>query len=161
MVTFKKKNTLKEAYAAVHGRIVDIETVKDQTFAKKMIGDGVAIIPDQGVVTAPFDGTIILIAETLHAFGIRSADGLELLVHIGIDTVKRKGEGFHSSVTAGSEVRRGDTVIEFDYKRFLEEQADMTTMMILTNANEYNIEGMRRDGVTDGKPVFLFEKRKL
>ena len=161
MVTFRKKNSCTEAAAAVHGRIIRIEDVNDPTFAQKMIGDGIAVIPDRGIVTAPFDGTIILVAETLHAFGIRSRDGLEVLVHIGIDTVKRRGEGFHSSVKAGSEVKRGDTVIEFDYKRFLEEQVDMTTMMILTNANEYDIKGMKREGAADEEPVFLFQKRKV
>ena len=160
MVTFKK-NTFTEAYAAVHGKIIDIGSVKDPTFAQKMIGDGIAIIPDQGIVTAPFDGVIILIAETLHAFGICSEDGLEVLVHIGIDTVKRKGEGFHSSVQTGSRVKRGDKILDFDYKRLLEDHVDLTTMMILTNANGYDIEGMQREGVTENEPMFLFRKREL
>ena len=98
----KEKNTVKTLTAPVDGKVIDLSEVDDPVFAQKMMGEGIAIIPEGNIVAAPADGTIVLIPETRHAFGMKLADGLELLVHIGLDTVNLGGEGFSALVVIQS-----------------------------------------------------------
>ena len=95
MFNFLKKNNL---VAPVNGKIIPIEEVPDPVFAQKMMGEGIAIIPKDSSFVAPADGTITLISETKHAFGMTLDNGMELLVHIGLETVNLKGEGFNTLV---------------------------------------------------------------
>ena len=103
-----------EIFAPLSGEIVAIEDVPDVVFAEKIVGDGIAIKPSGNKMVAPCDGTIGKIFETNHAFSIESDSGLELFVHFGIDTVELKGEGFTRIAQEGQQVKKGDTVIEFD-----------------------------------------------
>lgn len=139
---FKKKAALEEpavlALAAVaDGRCVPLEEVNDPVFAGKALGDGIAIVPEDCVIAAPCDGTVSMLAETLHAFGMTRDDGLELMVHIGIDTVALKGEGFEALAAQGAQVKKGDPLIRFDAAYMQEKGIDMTTMLILLNPAQY------------------------
>ena len=91
VLSFLKRNKNYKIQAVVDGSSIDIEKVNDSTFSQKIMGDGIAIIPDNGVVVAPCDGKITVLPESKHAFGILSDDGVEVLVHIGVDTVDLKG----------------------------------------------------------------------
>ena len=137
---FKKKPEKPELELAAmtDGRCIPLEEVKDPVFSGKALGDGVAIIPEDCVITAPCDGTLSMIAETLHAFGMTRDDGLELMVHIGIDTVALKGEGFQALASQGSIIKKGEPVIRFDASLMKEKGVDMTTMLILLNPAEYS-----------------------
>lgn len=124
-------------YAPVEGSILPIEEVKDEAFASKSMGEGFAILPSEGTVVAPFDGEIVALFPTNHAIGIKRVDGLEALIHIGIDTVELQGEHFHASVQVGSRVKAGDTLIEFDRASLMEKGYDTTTMIVFTNGSKF------------------------
>lgn len=133
MLTFLKRNKVIPAnmiVSPVDGNLIKLENVKDEAFAKKMLGDGAAIIPKTEYVTSPCRGTITMICPTLHAFGIRNEDGIEILVHIGVDTVNLNGKGFTGYVTEGSFVEAGETVIRFDPLYLLDEKLDFTIMVL-------------------------------
>lgn len=94
--------------------MIPVTEVPDPVFAEKVLGDGIAVDPTEGTVYSPVDGTIFQIAHTFHAMGIESDDGLEILVHLGIDTVKLEGKGFQSFVEVGQKVKKGDKIMEMD-----------------------------------------------
>ncbi|WP_116473855.1 PTS glucose transporter subunit IIA [Zobellella maritima] len=125
-----------EIYAPLSGEIVAIEDVPDVVFAEKIVGDGIAIKPSGNKMVAPCDGTIGKIFETNHAFSIESDSGLEMFVHFGIDTVELKGEGFTRIAQEGQQVKKGDTIIEFDLA-LLETKAKSTlTPVVISNMDE-------------------------
>lgn len=133
---FKKQSSelVKNAICAVaDGKLVALESVSDPVFSEKMLGDGIAIIPQNGYIVAPCDGQITMIYPTLHAFGIENEEGVEILIHIGINTVDLNGAGFTQYVSVNEKVKTGDKVISFDTDYLLEEKYDFTTMMIFPN----------------------------
>lgn len=132
---FGKKE--KDIAAPVAGTILDITEVNDAVFSQKMMGDGFAVEPAAGAdtITAPCDGTIKLLADTLHAVAIES-DGLEVLIHVGIDTVELGGRGFKALTQQGAKVRRGDALIRFDAASIKKEGKPLTTIIALTNGAE-------------------------
>ena len=112
---FKKKSEPKELKAMVNGEVISVTEVKDDVFSSCMLGKGIAIHPTDGVVVAPVDGEISVTMEgTNHAVGIRIAEGFDLLIHIGLDTVSVNGEGFTSHISMGQKVKAGDKLITFD-----------------------------------------------
>lgn len=112
---FKKKSEPKELKAMVNGEVISVTEVKDDVFSSCMLGKGIAIHPMDGVVVAPVDGEISVTMEgTNHAVGIRIAEGFDLLIHIGLDTVSLNGEGFTSHISMGQKVKAGDKLITFD-----------------------------------------------
>ncbi|MDV2856420.1 PTS glucose transporter subunit IIA [Oceanimonas sp. CAM02] len=125
-----------EVFAPLSGEIVPLEEVPDVVFAEKIVGDGLAIKPSGNKMVAPCNGTIGKIFETNHAFSIESESGLELFVHFGIDTVELKGEGFTRVAQEGQQVKKGDTILEFDLA-LLEQKAKSTlTPVIISNMDE-------------------------
>lgn len=156
MLGWLRKKESRKLYAAIDGYSVPLETVNDPAFASKSLGDGIAIKPNGNRVVSPCDGTLTLITPTKHAFGITCDDGLELMVHIGIDTVELKGEGFKTLQDAGSKVKKGDPIIEFD-QAFMEEKGiDLTTMVILLNHEEHAIQRLHsQKQVTEGRDVIV------
>ncbi len=121
-------------YAPVKGQVFPIEQSRDHVFASKMMGDGVAIDPEEGVVYAPADGTVSLVFPTKHAVGITLENGTELLIHVGLDTVKLDGEGFVSFADAGTKVKKGDKLLAFDMDLIKERGYDAQTMMLVADA---------------------------
>ena len=135
MFGFFKKKTDPAVYAPVKGKCIDITEVNDEGFSSKIMGDGVAVIPEESVIKAPADGKLTMIFETGHAFGMETDNGLELLLHIGIDTVNENGKGFEILKKAGEHVKKGTPIVRFDLEA-LKEKYDMSTMVIVTNGKE-------------------------
>lgn len=138
MLSFFKKNKSYKIHAAVSGNSIKIEKVNDSVFSKKLMGDGIAIIPNSNVVVAPCDGKITVLTESKHAFGMVSDDGVEILVHIGIDTVNLQGEGFKSEVSQGDVVKKGNPIIGFEREKITSQGIDCTTIMIVLNHSEFS-----------------------
>jgi sugar PTS system EIIA component len=103
-------------FAPLDGTVVDLETVPDEVFAQKLAGDGVAIDPSGSLALAPVAGNLVKLFPGGHAFGIAAVPGIEVIVHIGLDTVELKGEGFENIATEGQVVQAGDPIVRFDRK---------------------------------------------
>lgn len=137
MNLFKKKEGLNGIFLApVSGECIPLEQVKDEAFASKLCGDGVALIPSENLFRSPVDGVVTGIAESRHAYTITSKDGLEVLVHIGIDTVELKGEGFAPKVSVGENIRRGDVLCEADISFIKSKGYDVTSPAVISNMDE-------------------------
>lgn len=119
------------------GKVADLATANDPAFASGAMGQGMVILPDDNVVYAPFSGTITMLFDTHHAIGITSNRGAEVMIHIGIDTVKLNGKYFEALVKQGDSVSAGQPLIKFDRKKIEEEGYDLSTFVIVTNTNEY------------------------
>ena len=124
------ETALMSLLAPLSGQAVPLEQVPDDVFSQKILGDGIAIIPADGKLYAPVDGEIASIAETLHAYGFTSENGMEILVHVGLDSVALKGEGFKSHVQLGDKVKKGQLIAEVDLK-FLESKGVPTITPVL------------------------------
>lgn len=120
-------------YSVANGKLEDIEKVSDSTFAQKMLGDGYAVVPSDGKIVAPVDGTITTIFPTKHALGIKTDNGLEVLVHMGIDTVQLKGEPFEIKVTDGQKIKHGEQLAQVDLKQITDAGKKTDMMVIITN----------------------------
>lgn len=118
------------------GRIVSLENVPDPTFAQKMMGEGIAIEPVEGQVVSPVDGEIVTLFPTKHAVGIRSNEGLEILIHVGIDTVSMNGEGFELLVSLGDRVKAGDALLNIDLSLIAQKAKSTITPVIITNYDD-------------------------
>ena len=117
----------------VAGRLVNLEATGDPVFASRALGEGVGIQPTDSTVVAPVSGVLQTVAETGHAFGLKTDDGIEVLVHVGIDTVKMNGEGFHVAVSANQRVNAGDTLVTVDFDKVKEAGYSTTTLMTVLN----------------------------
>lgn len=135
----EKNDTKTIVKKCINGEVVSLDTVPDDSFAKKMLGDGVAIIPNSGLLTAPCDGVIEMIFPTKHAIGITSTSGVTMLIHIGLDTVKMNGSGFNTLVSVGDLVKVGDSLIEFDIQAIQDAGYNIITPIVVTNVDEYTI----------------------
>ncbi|HGO1800412.1 TPA: glucose-specific PTS transporter subunit IIBC [Staphylococcus aureus] len=127
-------------HAPLTGEVTPLSEVPDQVFSEKMMGEGIAIKPSQGEVRAPFNGKIQMIFPTKHAIGLVSDSGLELLIHIGLDTVKLNGEGFTLHVEEGQEVKQGDLLINFDLDYIRNHAKSDITPIIVTQGNITNLD---------------------
>ncbi|WP_145425572.1 glucose-specific PTS transporter subunit IIBC [Staphylococcus saprophyticus] len=123
-------------YAPGNGQVIPLSEVPDQVFAQKMMGDGVGFIPADGKIVAPFDGTVKTIFPTKHAIGLESDQGLELLIHIGIDTVKLNGEGFESFVETDDRVHKGQVLMQIDLDYITAHAPSTVTPLIITNLED-------------------------
>lgn len=131
------------------GEIKDLSEVPDKMFAEKMMGDGFAIEPADGEVVSPVDGKIVNLFTTKHAIGIEAADGTEILIHVGIDTVKLKGEGFETHVEQGDTVTIGQPLLTFDIDAIREKAPSIITPIIFTNLSEGQSVKIEKAGFTD------------
>ncbi|UXT30631.1 glucose-specific PTS transporter subunit IIBC [Staphylococcus aureus] len=127
-------------HAPLTGEVTPLSEVPDQVFSEKMMGDGIAIKPSQGEVRAPFNSKVQMIFPTKHAIGLVSDSGLELLIHIGLDTVKLNGEGFTLHVEEGQEVKQGDLLINFDLDYIRNHAKSDITPIIVTQGNITNLD---------------------
>lgn len=121
------------------GKAISLSEVADATFAQEILGKGAAIVPEKGVIYAPFDGKVDVMFETGHAVGLVGENGVELLVHIGIDTVNLEGKYFSPKKAAGDVVKKGGVLIEFDIEKIKEAGYDVTTPVIVSNTDQYAI----------------------
>jgi len=135
------KRKVREIKSPVDGQVVALESVDDEVFSQKLVGDGVAVIPMSNVFTAPIDGTITKIFPTNHAYSIKSAKDLEVMVHIGLDTVALEGKGFERIANEGDEVKAGDDIIRVDLAYIREHAKDIITPIIVSDESDVkNIE---------------------
>ena len=142
------------------GKVVPLTEVRDETFASEMLGTTVAVEPSEGKITAPCDGQVSNIFETGHAVCLTTKAGGELLIHVGIDTVKLEGKGFTKKVSDGDMVHKGDVLIEADLEIIKAAGYPATTMMILTNPEDFSTVEKAEPGETDGEsPVMKLEKQ--
>lgn len=119
-------------YAFVSGNLIGIEKVNDSTFAQKVLGDGMAIIPEEDSIYAPADCKVEMVTDTKHAVGLQTTNGTELLIHVGIDTVNLAGKYFKPQVSEGQSVKKGELLLEFDRKKIAAEGYDTTVCLICT-----------------------------
>ncbi len=167
-ITSPSQTTVSEEDEAVHidgsrsvtivapcdGEVIPLSEVPDQVFSGGMMGDGVGFIPRQSEIVAPFHGKVKALFPTKHAIGIESTDGVELLIHIGIDTVKLNGEGFESFVKVGDEVAEGQLLMKVDLEYLQQYAPSIVTPMIVTNLGERQIEVEDVKEVEKGQRVF-------
>lgn len=131
-----KKEKLVEIKSPLSGTIIDITEVPDAVFAGKIVGDGCAVIPSGNKVVSPIDGKIVTIMDSLHAYCIEGKDGINLMIHIGIDTVNLKGEGFKAFVKVGDEVKAGDLIAEADFALIAERGYATHTPVLLLEMDQ-------------------------
>lgn len=123
----------------VSGEMIRIENVKDEVFSQKMMGEGVAFIPQSGNIYAPVDGVLKVLFPTGHAFGIEMDNGVEIFVHIGIDTVEANGRGFEiQNIKQGDRVRQNDLIVKTDLEH-LSKNYDMTAILVVSNHGDHKI----------------------
>jgi len=125
-------------YAPIRGQVVPMEEIPDPTFASGVLGVGCGIVPEEGEVVAPFDGAISSAAATAHAVGIESPDGIELLIHVGIDTVSLDGKGFRLLCAQGDQVKAGQPILRFDLDVIRKAKLSTVTAIMVTNADDYD-----------------------
>ena len=147
----KKEITL---YSHLNGTVVSLENVEDDVFSQKILGDGIAVEPSEGKLYAPCDGEISSVFDTKHAVNLISEDGAEILLHIGIDTVKLNGEHFESHVSDGQKVKKGDLLISFDIDAIKADGYKVTTPLIICNSDDYaNISSDASGNVFAGSEI--------
>lgn len=155
----KKKSEPCIAKAFENGTVVAMKDVEDPTFAQEILGPGVAIEPSEGALYSPVDGTVSLVADTFHAVSVTCGCGAEILMHIGIDTVDLKGEGFEAHVKAGDKVSVGDKLVSFDMDAIKEKGYKLTTPLIICNKDDFsNIETIASGNVSAGDDILKIEK---
>src|SRR5699024_3077221 len=142
-------------YAPMTGDIIPIAEVPDPTFSEKMMGDGVAIEPQDGEVRAPVDGEIVQLFPTKHAIGIRSQLGVEVLIHIGLETVGLDGQGFEAHVQQGEYVKKGDLLITIDLKYIRKHAESTISPIVITNSNEWTLTETENAQVKAGQSLLL------
>ncbi|MBE5977327.1 PTS sugar transporter subunit IIA [Lacrimispora xylanisolvens] len=126
-----------EILAPVEGLAVPLSEVKDPAFSQEILGKGMAIIPSKGRIVAPVSGVLSVMFETMHAVSITADNGAEVMIHVGLDTVKLKGEGFQSFKKQGERVKAGELLLEFDLKGIQAKGYDLITPVIILNTMEY------------------------
>ncbi len=142
----------KEVTSPTTGKVVKLSDVKDETFAQGILGDGIAVLPSKGGFVAPIDGVLESFFPTGHAFSITGDNGVELLVHIGFDTVELKGKYFTPHATQGQKVKQGDLLVEADLEKIVEAGYDITTPVIVLNGDSFKgIEKTQKTEIGTGE----------
>lgn len=132
MFSFIKKKQDNNLYAFLSGKVVPISEVDDEVFASKSLGDGIGIMPTDNILCSPANGEIIFIGEdSWHALVIKLANGMEIMLHIGIDTINMKGDGFSCLVNVGDKVKKGQNLISFDAKKITQAGYSLMTMLVV------------------------------
>lgn len=157
-VNSEKKGVKSEVLCApVKGKVISIEEVSDPTFAEKILGDGAAIIPETGLIVAPSDAAVDTMFDTNHAVSLVTDGGAEVLIHVGIDTVKLNGKHFKAMVKNGDRVKTGQPLIEFDIDKIKEEGYDTTTSIVITNYKDYAGFEKKGDNAIEKKPFLTLK----
>lgn len=130
---FKKKSKIVELFSPLNGTLINISDVPDPVFSEKMMGDGFAVIPNEGKLVSPVEGKIIQVFPTKHAICIETLDGLEMIIHVGLDTVELNGEGFDVLVKEGDNVKVGDPLSNIDLEFIKSSNKKVVTPVLITN----------------------------
>lgn len=143
-------------FSPLTGKIIPLNQVNDPTFASELMGKGIAIIPTEGKAYAPDNGEVVSLFRTKHAIGFQTDSGVEILIHIGIDTVKLDGQHFQAHVQAGSKVKKGDLLVSFDIEAIRQAGFEVTTPVIITNSDDYqNIQPIHQSETIEKGDVLL------
>ena len=143
------------------GRVVPLDEVKDETFARRILGDGVAVCPvGKGELRAPADGRVEQVFETWHALTMITNGGAELLLHVGIDTVELGGKHFEMLVDEGDAVKTGDVLLNFDAEAIRAAGYDLATPMVVGNSDEYELQLVASGDVGAGMPLLKLVKKE-
>ena len=137
---------IKKIESPLAGTVIPLSEVHDEVFASEMMGKGCAVIPEEGKVYAPFDGKVVGLLDSHHAVGMESTDGVEILIHVGMDTVKLNGRCFTIHVEEGEQVKKGQLLLEFDILGIKEAGYEVTTPIVVTNSDEFNDVEMKAEG---------------
>jgi sugar PTS system EIIA component len=157
---FKKKPL--QIVAPVTGAVIPLGEVPDPVFSQKMMGEGLAIMPTEGSIHSPVNGTIMLVAATKHAVGIRAEDGTEILIHVGLETVALNGEGFNAFVKEGEKVSTGQLLLEVDWDYIRQNAKSIVTPIIITNSDDGKKQFAMTEDVeaVQGKTVIITASAK-
>lgn len=158
---FRRKKKEIEIKACFKGKLVKIEDVNDPMFSEKLMGDGVAIEPDEGDLYAPITGTVSAIFDTKHAIGFTLENGAEILIHIGIDTVELEGKGFNLNISKGDKVMAGDKIGEIDLEYIRSQGKEVTTPVLLTNMETYEIHSLKNRRECNKRKYFIYNYLKI
>ena len=157
---FEKNAKTISLKAVEDGRTIPMDEVNDQTFAQELLGPGIAIVPSNGTVVSPINGTIATVMDTKHAVCIQGEDGLELIVHAGLDTVELNGKYYQTYKEIGDQVKAGDVLLEFDLEEITKAGYDVTTPIVITNLGDYKItKCLTGQQVKAGEEVIHLTKR--
>jgi PTS system glucose-specific IIA component len=144
-----------EVLAPLSGEAVPLSEVPDEVFAEGMAGEGGAIVPGaSGEALAPVSGTLVKLFEGGHAFGIEADDGVELIVHVGLDTIEMRGAGFEKLATEGALVEAGQPIVRFDLEEIKDSGYDPVTPVVVTNPEDHPVSNLRSGEVRAGEPLF-------
>ena len=144
--------------APISGEAVPLSEVPDEVFAEGMAGEGGAVVPSaSGEAVAPASGTLVKLFEGGHAFGIETDEGVEMIVHLGLDTIEMRGAGFEKIATEGERVEAGQPVVRFDLDEIRNAGYDPVTPVVVTNADEHPVGGLKTGEVSAGDPLFEVE----
>lgn len=145
--------------APAKGKAVPLSEVNDPTFADGLLGQGAAVIPSEGKIYAPVDGTVGMMFETKHAVSLSTEYGAEILVHVGLDTVELKGKFYEGHVKAGDTVKAGDLLISFDIDQVKAAGYDVITPVLVCNTDDYaSVEGVTGSDVVPGDTIIKITK---
>lgn len=143
----------------VKGKAVHLSEVNDPTFGEGMLGKGIAVIPSEGKIYSPVDGEVGMVFDTLHAVSLTNVEGAEILIHVGLDTVNLKGEGFESHVQAGTQVKKGDLLLTVDLDVVKNAGYDIITPIVICNTDDYaDIKEMTLGEVNPGDEIISIVK---
>lgn len=160
MFGFKKKKATNELLAPTNGEVVELSETNDPVFSTGAMGQGFGLDPTDGTIYAPVTGKITLVAETKHAIGFETTDGLQVLVHLGIDTIELKGKGFDLPVTAGQEVNAQDKLGTMDLEQIKTAGYQTTVLTVITNSSDLDLNLNVTTGMTTArKAVTVIEKK--
>ena len=126
-----------EIISPINGKVIAAAEIPDPMFAQETMGPSVGVEPEEGVVYAPFDGSVMMLFPTKHAIGLVSEGGMEVLVHVGVDTVQMNGDGFEALVEQGAAIKKGDKLLTFDIDKIREAGHPATVIVALTNGFDY------------------------
>lgn len=154
-----KRETVIEIGAAMAGECIDLKEVPDEAFSQGLLGQGVAVIPTDGKVYAPADGELVVVFPTGHAVAMKTAEGVEILIHVGLDTVTLEGKPFTIHAVQGNTVKKGDLLLEVDLEQIKATGLNTITPILISNANEFSaVEGISGSTVSPGDVVIRVRK---
>jgi glucose-specific phosphotransferase system IIA component len=154
------KGKQEQLVAPLSGRVIPLDQVPDETFATRILGDGIAILPLEGTLRSPADARIDQAFDTAHAITLVTDGGAELLLHVGIDTVELQGRHFELLVGAGDRVQTGDALIRFDRQAIATADYNLTTPMIVSNSERYELTPLASGDVRVGAPLLMLKRKE-
>lgn len=153
------KGKKKELVSPAKGRIIPMDQVEDEVFAAKMMGDGFAVIPEEGRIVSPCNGVVVNVFKTKHAVIIRDEFGLEIIVHVGLDTVQLKGEGFDMKVEENQKISKGDLLLNVDLDFLKAQNKPLVTPVVITNMDIIKSLQVNEGAVDAGQVTLTFETK--